>query len=122
VNEARPRAHSNKLSSYCNGCIEWIKLYAGRAAAQHGAARQYPFPAVTMLQGDKGARDLIATARKNILEFPAGDPAIEIDIDTKEGSAPASRLSSDMRSSGHSDEIFFRHTACLSSRRNSVLM
>ncbi|MGH6863872.1 MAG: hypothetical protein ACRECN_06300, partial [Methylocella sp.] len=34
-------------------------------------------------QDDKGARDLNAAARDNILELMAGDPAIEIDIDTK---------------------------------------
>jgi CTP:molybdopterin cytidylyltransferase MocA len=33
---------------------------------------------------DKGARDLIAAARENILELPVGDSAIEIDIDTRE--------------------------------------
>jgi CTP:molybdopterin cytidylyltransferase MocA len=37
-----------------------------------------------MLRGDKGARDLFATAQENILELPAGDPAMEIDIDTRE--------------------------------------
>ena len=42
------------------------------------------FPAVRMLEGDKGARDLIAAARKNILEFTVGDSATEIDIDTRE--------------------------------------
>ena len=42
------------------------------------------FAAVRMLEGDKGARDLIAAARENILEFTAGDPATEIDIDTGE--------------------------------------
>ena len=39
------------------------------------------FAAVRMLEGDKGARDLIA-ARKNILELPVGDSAIELDVDT----------------------------------------
>jgi CTP:molybdopterin cytidylyltransferase MocA len=42
------------------------------------------FVAVRMLQGDKGARDLIAAAQENILELAAGDPATEIDIDTRE--------------------------------------
>jgi CTP:molybdopterin cytidylyltransferase MocA len=37
-----------------------------------------------MLEGDKGARDLIAATRENILELPVGDSAIEIDIDTRE--------------------------------------
>jgi molybdenum cofactor cytidylyltransferase len=41
------------------------------------------FAAVRMLEGDKGARDLIA-ARKGILELPAADSAIEIDVDTWE--------------------------------------
>jgi molybdenum cofactor cytidylyltransferase len=41
------------------------------------------FAAVRTLEGDKGARDLIA-ARKGILELPVGDSAIEIDIDTRE--------------------------------------
>jgi molybdenum cofactor cytidylyltransferase len=41
------------------------------------------FAAVRTLQGDKGARDLIA-ARNDILELPVGDSAIEIDIDTRE--------------------------------------
>jgi molybdenum cofactor cytidylyltransferase len=42
------------------------------------------FAAVRMLDGDKGARDLIAAARENILELTVGDSAIEIDIDTRE--------------------------------------
>ena len=42
------------------------------------------FAAVGMLEGDKGARDLIAAARENILELTVGDSAIEIDIDTRE--------------------------------------
>jgi molybdenum cofactor cytidylyltransferase len=42
------------------------------------------FAAVGMLEGDKGARDLIAAARENILELPVGDSATEIDIDTRE--------------------------------------
>ena len=42
------------------------------------------FAAVGMLEGDKGARDLIAATRENILELPVGDSAIEIDIDTRE--------------------------------------
>jgi molybdenum cofactor cytidylyltransferase len=42
------------------------------------------FAAVGMLEGDKGARDLIAAARKNILELTDADPATEIDIDTRE--------------------------------------
>ena len=41
------------------------------------------FAAVRTLQGDKGARDLIA-ARNDILELPVGESAIEIDIDTRE--------------------------------------
>jgi molybdenum cofactor cytidylyltransferase len=40
------------------------------------------FAALASLEGDKGARDLIAGARKNLLEVPVDDPAIEIDIDT----------------------------------------
>ena len=42
------------------------------------------FAAVRMLKGDKGARDLIAAARENILDLPVGDSATEIDIDTRE--------------------------------------
>jgi molybdenum cofactor cytidylyltransferase len=42
------------------------------------------FAAVRMLEGDKGARDLIAATRENILELTAGDLATEIDIDTRE--------------------------------------
>jgi molybdenum cofactor cytidylyltransferase len=42
------------------------------------------FAAVRMLEGDKGARDLIAAAREYILELPVDDSAIEIDIDTSE--------------------------------------
>ena len=42
------------------------------------------FAAVRTLEGDKGARDLIAAARENILELPVGDSATEIDIDTRE--------------------------------------
>jgi molybdenum cofactor cytidylyltransferase len=42
------------------------------------------FAAVRTLEGDKGARDLIAAAGENILELTAGDLAIEIDIDTRE--------------------------------------
>jgi molybdenum cofactor cytidylyltransferase len=42
------------------------------------------FAAVRMLEGDTGARDLIAAARENILELTAGDLATEIDIDTRE--------------------------------------
>jgi molybdenum cofactor cytidylyltransferase len=42
------------------------------------------FAAVRMLDGDKGARDLIAAARENIIELTVGDSAIEIDIDTRE--------------------------------------
>ena len=42
------------------------------------------FAAVRTLEGDKGARDLIAAARENIFELPVGDSAIEIDIDTRE--------------------------------------
>jgi molybdenum cofactor cytidylyltransferase len=42
------------------------------------------FGAVRMLEGDKGARDLIAAAREYILELPVGDSTIEIDIDTRE--------------------------------------
>jgi molybdenum cofactor cytidylyltransferase len=42
------------------------------------------FAAVRMLEGDKGARDLIAAARENILELTVGDSAIEIDVDTWE--------------------------------------
>jgi hypothetical protein len=41
------------------------------------------FPAVRMLQGDKGARDLLA-ARKVILELPGGEAAIELNVDTRE--------------------------------------
>jgi molybdenum cofactor cytidylyltransferase len=41
------------------------------------------FAAVRTLEGDKGARDLIAAARENILELTAGDLATEIDIDTR---------------------------------------
>jgi CTP:molybdopterin cytidylyltransferase MocA len=37
-----------------------------------------------MLEGDKGARDLIAAAGENILELMVGDSAIEIDVDTWE--------------------------------------
>jgi hypothetical protein len=33
-----------------------------------------------MLQGDKGAPDLIAAAPENTLELPTGDPAMETDI------------------------------------------
>ena len=42
------------------------------------------FAAVRMLDGDKGARDLIAATRENILELTAGDLATDIDIDTRE--------------------------------------
>jgi molybdenum cofactor cytidylyltransferase len=42
------------------------------------------FAAVRMLEGDKGARDLIGEAQENILELPVGDSAIEIDVDTWE--------------------------------------
>ena len=42
------------------------------------------FAAVRMLEGDKGARDLIAAAGENILELMVGDSAIEIDVDTWE--------------------------------------
>jgi molybdenum cofactor cytidylyltransferase len=42
------------------------------------------FAAVRILDGDTGARDLIAAARENIFELPVGDSAIEIDIDTRE--------------------------------------
>jgi molybdenum cofactor cytidylyltransferase len=42
------------------------------------------FAAVRMLEGDKGARDLIAATRENILELMVGDSATEIDIDTRE--------------------------------------
>ena len=42
------------------------------------------FAAVGMLGGDKGARDLIAAARENILELPVCGSATEIDIDTRE--------------------------------------
>jgi len=42
------------------------------------------FAAVRMLEGDKGARDLIAATRENSLELTAGDLATEIDIDTRE--------------------------------------
>jgi molybdenum cofactor cytidylyltransferase len=42
------------------------------------------FAAVQTLQGDRGARDLIAAARENLLEMPVDDSAIEIDIDTME--------------------------------------
>jgi molybdenum cofactor cytidylyltransferase len=42
------------------------------------------FAAVRTLEGDKGARDLIAATRENILELTAGDLATEIDIDTRE--------------------------------------
>lgn len=42
------------------------------------------FAPVRMLEGDKGARDLIAAARENILELPVGDSTIEIDVDTWE--------------------------------------
>ncbi|MFZ3325099.1 MAG: 4-diphosphocytidyl-2C-methyl-D-erythritol kinase, partial [Methylocella sp.] len=54
---------------------------AGGAAALIGRGL---FAAVGMLDGDKGARDLIAAARENILELTVGDSAIEIDIDTRE--------------------------------------
>jgi CTP:molybdopterin cytidylyltransferase MocA len=47
------------------------------------AARPRLFPAVRMLQGDKGLRDLIAVTQENSLELTAGDCAIEIDIDTR---------------------------------------
>ncbi len=39
------------------------------------------FAAVATLEGDKGARDLLA-ARLDVLELPVSDSAIEIDIDT----------------------------------------
>jgi molybdenum cofactor cytidylyltransferase len=42
------------------------------------------FAAVKTLQGDKGARDLIAAAREHLLEMPVEDSSIEIDIDTRE--------------------------------------
>jgi xanthine/CO dehydrogenase XdhC/CoxF family maturation factor len=42
------------------------------------------FAAVRLLEGDKGARDLIAARQENILELPIGDSAIEIDVDTWE--------------------------------------
>ena len=42
------------------------------------------FAAVRMLEGDNGARDLIAAARENILELTVGNSAIEIDVDTWE--------------------------------------
>lgn len=42
------------------------------------------FALVRMLEGQKGARDLIAAARENILELQTADSAIEIDIDTWE--------------------------------------
>jgi molybdenum cofactor cytidylyltransferase len=42
------------------------------------------FAAVRMLEGDKGARDLIAAAGENILELMVGDSAIELDVDTRE--------------------------------------
>ncbi|MGI8570158.1 MAG: nucleotidyltransferase family protein [Methylocella sp.] len=42
------------------------------------------FAAARTLQGNTGARDLIAAARENILELAVGDSAIEFDIDTRE--------------------------------------
>jgi hypothetical protein len=60
-----------------------------------------------MLRGDKGARDLFATAQENILELPAGDPAMEIDIDTRENLRVLHGHSIDMRLSGNAGEIFF---------------
>jgi molybdenum cofactor cytidylyltransferase len=42
------------------------------------------FAAIRTLEGDKGARDLIAATRENILELMVGDSATEIDIDTRE--------------------------------------
>jgi molybdenum cofactor cytidylyltransferase len=42
------------------------------------------FAAVTTLEGDKGARNLISAVGKNVLEMPIGDSSIEIDIDTRE--------------------------------------
>jgi CTP:molybdopterin cytidylyltransferase MocA len=45
------------------------------------AARPRLFPAVRMLLGDKGLRDLIAVAQENSLELPTGDSAIELDVD-----------------------------------------
>jgi hypothetical protein len=67
-------------------------------------------------------RDLIAAAQENSLELTAGDSTIEIDIDTRKDTAPVSRHSIDMRPNGNAGEIFFRHTACVSFGRNSVLM
>jgi hypothetical protein len=75
-----------------------------------------------MLQGDNGVRDLIAAAQKNSLELTARDSAIEIDIDTRKDTAPVSRHSIDMRLRENAGENFFRHTACVSFRRNSVLL
>jgi hypothetical protein len=67
-----------------------------------------------MLQGNKGARDLIAAARDNILELTAGDPAMEIDIDTREDPNLLHGIRSTRELSGSAGEIFFRHTACVS--------
>jgi uncharacterized protein Usg len=47
------------------------------AAGQPGSARPRLFPAVRMLQGDKGARDLIAAAQENSLELTAGDSRLK---------------------------------------------
>lgn len=40
------------------------------------------FAALHILEGDKGARDLLVCVGNYLLEVPVADPAIEIDIDT----------------------------------------
>ena len=63
-------------------------------------------------------RDLIAVTQENSLELTAGDCAIEIDIDTRKDL----RLFRGINQAATLAKFFFRHTACVSFGRNSVLM
>jgi hypothetical protein len=60
-----------------------------------------------MLQGNKGTRDLIAAARDNILEWTAGDSAMEIEIDTREEPNLLHGIRSTRELRGSAGEIFF---------------
>jgi hypothetical protein len=55
----------------------------------------------------RGARELIAAARDNILELTAGDPAMEIEIDTREDPNLLHGIRSTRELSGSAGEIFF---------------
>jgi len=60
-----------------------VPVHAGRRGNPVLVGRAL-FPAIMRLEGDHGARGLIETAGEGLLECPIDDPAVTVDIDTRD--------------------------------------